>query len=235
MVQEARTFDTQFTRTVRLNCLLHLPKDYGTDPGRDWPLILFLQGMGERGDDLELIKLHGIPKVLEQRDDLPFIVVSPQCARDSVWTADTEALNALLDEVVARFAVDPDRIYLTGLSMGGFGTWHLAQQYPDRFAALAPVCGGGNPYLVTRLKNIPIRAFHGAQDRKVPIGLARQMVETLRLLGGRVEFKVYPKLGHNVWTVTYSNPRLYEWFLQYRRNGEAIRPRTKPAPRSRPS
>lgn len=222
MAQQAFTFETQVTRTVRLNYLLHLPRGYGTNPEKEWPLIFFLHGMGERGDDLELIKLHGIPKVLEQRDDLPFIVVSPQCSRDSIWTVDIQALNGLLDEVITKYAVDTDRIYLTGLSMGGFGTWRFATTYPERFAAIAPVCGGGEPARASRLKDVPAWVFHGAKDSVVPLSASEEMVDGLKACGGNVRFTVYPDAEHDSWTQTYDDPELYKWFLQHRRQREAL-------------
>src|SRR3954469_24984435 len=144
--QTARVFEKQVP--VRLNYLLFLPEGYSNDSDKKWPLMLFLHGAGERGSDVNKVKVHGPPRIVEKRKDFPFIVVSPQCPADSWWR--TFELNALLDEIQSQYKVDPDRVYLTGLSMGGFGTWELATQYPQRFAAIAPICGGGNPILVRR-------------------------------------------------------------------------------------
>jgi predicted peptidase len=224
MNQQAHTFEAQTTKTVRLNYLLFLPKGYGTDPEKRWALILFLHGIGERGNDLELIKKHGIPKIVEQQEDLPFITVSPQCGKDTVWTAEIEALNALLDEVMATYAVDTERIYVTGLSMGGFGTWHLAATFPDRFAAIAPMCGGGDTEKVGALKDVPVWAFHGAEDTTVPLSATQELVNVLEACGGNVRFTVYPDAGHDCWTRTYNNPELYEWFLQHRRQQSSLSP-----------
>ena len=127
---------------MKLNYLLFLPEGYESSGEKKWPLMLFLHGAGESGNDLEKVKLHGPPKIVGHKKDFPFIVVSPQSPGRG-WNPDT--LNALLDDVVAHNRVDPDRVYLTGLSMGGFGTWALAAAHPDRFAAIAPICGGGNP------------------------------------------------------------------------------------------
>src|SRR5207247_5709557 len=126
---------------VELGYLLYLPKDYNAKSGRRWPLMLFLQGAGERGTNLSLVSVHGPPKLVKQGREFPFILVSPQCPADQRW--DNDALLALLDDVIARHKVDTNRIYLTGLSMGGFGAWSLAARYPERFAAVAPICGGG--------------------------------------------------------------------------------------------
>lgn len=221
--QQARTFEGQISKTVHLDYLLFLPNDYGNDPHVKWPLILFLHGMGERGNDLELVKKHGIPRVVEQQPDFPFITISPQCPMDSFWTNELDALKALLDDVAARYAVDTGRIYLTGLSMGGYGSWHLATECPERFAAVAPICGGGMfwagfPERVRALKNVPIWAFHGAKDTVVPLEESEKMVKALKAVGGDVRLTVYPDADHDSWTRTYNNPELYRWFLRNRRN-----------------
>ena len=127
-----------------------------------------------------------------------------------------EALNALLDEIVSKYAVDEDRIYLTGLSMGGFGTWSLATAYPERFAALAPICGRGNPEKAHVLKDIPVWVFHGAKDETVPPENSQQMVNALKECGADVQYTIYPDAGHDSWTETYNNPKLYEWFLEHK-------------------
>ncbi|MFC1716365.1 prolyl oligopeptidase family serine peptidase [Candidatus Poribacteria bacterium] len=215
--QQGLKFEAQIVKTVRLNYLLFLPEDYGKDAEKQWPLLLFLHGMGERGDDLERVKVHGPPKIVEQREDFPFIVVSPQCPGTSRWTGEVEALNALLDDVVAKHSVDEDRIYLTGLSMGGFGTWSLATMYPERFAAIAPICGGGDPKKANAIKDIPVWVFHGAKDETVPPERSEEMVNALKEVGADVQYTLYPDAGHDSWTETYDNPKLYEWFLKHKR------------------
>lgn len=222
MPQQAYTLDTQIVRDIRLPYLLFLPNGYEANSEQTWPLILFLHGAGERGDDLNLVKIHGIAKVVEQREDCPFIVVSPQCPKDSWWSDHIEALDALLNEITATYAVDIDRTYLTGLSMGGYGAWHLATLYPERFAAVVPICGGGPWFLgfpdrVCALKDVPVWAFHGAKDDTVPLRESELMVTTLKACGGNVRFTVYPDAGHDSWTQTYDNPELYEWLLKYSR------------------
>ncbi len=208
--------EKEITKKVRLNYLLHLPENVESSD-RKWPLLLFLHGMGERGDQIDLIRKHGIPKIVEHRDDFPFIAVSPQCPAHTVWSAETDALAALLDEVSAVYPVDTSRIYLTGLSMGGYGTWQLAIEHPERFAALAPICGGGNPDRASALKDIPIWVFHGAKDRVVPLEQSQRMVDAVKACGGNVRFTVYPEADHDSWTETYNNPELYEWFLRQSR------------------
>ena len=214
--QHPRAFQGTITKTVGCRYLLFLPKQHGTRSER-CPLILFLHGAGERGDDLESVKVHGLPKILERRKDFPFMVVSPQCPEDGWWSS--EVLNALLDEVMSRYAADEDRIYVTGLSMGGYGTWSLAVEYPHRLAAIAPICGGGIPALACRIKDLPVWAFHGAKDDVVPLRESESMVNSLKECGGNVSFTVYPDADHDSWTPTYDNPALYAWFLKHRRRG----------------
>jgi predicted peptidase len=218
--QSEQMFEKEITKKVSLKYLLYLPKGYGEKKDQKWPLLLFLHGAGERGSDLNLVKKHGPPKLIDQGKELPFVVVSPQCPTSSWWPEQVDALTALLDEIQSKYAVDADRVYLTGLSMGGFGTWTLACRYPERFAALAPICGGGDKYLVSRLKNVPVWVFHGAKDPVVPLQSSTDMVEALKRAGGNVQFTVYPEAQHDSWTETYNNPKLYEWFLSQRRNEE---------------
>jgi predicted peptidase len=175
--------------------------------------------MGERGDYLGLVKIHGIPKIIEQKRDFPFVTVSPQCPDDKLWWDHNVTLKGMLDEVTAKHAVDPDRFYLTGNSLGGYGAWSLAMAYPDLFAAVAPICGGGMPEWVFLLREVPVWAFHGAKDPVIPLERVQRMVDGLRASGGSVRFTVYPGVGHDSWTPTYDNPELYEWFLQHTRHG----------------
>lgn len=216
--QTSHRFRQKITRTVNLNYLLYLPADYEVG-NKNFPLILFLHGAGERGDDLELVKMHGIPKIVEQQKDFPFIAISPQCPADRWWVDPwlLEALNSLLDEIIQNYRVDTNRVYLTGLSMGGFGTWALAIAHPERFAAIAPICGGGMPWMAYRIKNVPVWAFHGAQDPVVPLQRTEEMVDALKRLNGPVKLTVYPDAGHDSWSQTYSNPELYQWFLAHRK------------------
>lgn len=206
-----------FEQTVRLGYLLFLPRDYGTSADEKWPLILYLHGANDRGNDLELVKARGIPKIAALQPDFPFIVVSPQCPTELWWGDHNLTLKALLDEVETDYAVDAARIYLTGFSMGGYGTWSLATSYSELFAAIAPICGGGFPDLASELKDVPVWAFHGAEDDVVKLEAGQQMIDALRACGGNVRFTVYPGVGHDSWTQTYDNPKLYEWFLQHRR------------------
>lgn len=218
--QQAKTLNKQITKQVGCKYLIALPKGY--DQGdKEWPLMLFLHGAGERGDDLNKVKVHGPPKLVEQGKELPFIVVSPQCPTNVWWPEKLDTLTTLLDEIEANYRVDKDRIYLTGLSMGGFGTWSLACHQPERFAAIAPVCGGGQWFLANRLKDVPVWAFHGGKDSVVPIELSQKMVEAVKRAGGDAKLTVYPEAGHDSWTESYNNPKLYDWFLSHSK-GKAV-------------
>jgi predicted peptidase len=211
--QLERQFQKEIMVKVKFNYLLFLPEDY-RKTRKKWPLILFLHGAGESGSDLAKVKTNGIPKIVETRKDFPFIAVSPQCPGRG-WNVD--ALNALLDDIVRNYKVDKNRIYLTGLSMGGYGTWSLAAAHPERFAAIAPVCGGGNPADAPKLKKLPIWIFHGAKDPLVPLKRSEEMVEAIKAAGGNVKLSVYPEAGHDSWTETYDNPELYRWLLEQKR------------------
>ena len=219
--QEPQKFEKQVTVTYKSNYLLYLPPEYGKEPDKKWPLIVFLHGSGERGTDLNAVKTHGPPKVVERRS-LPFVVLSPQCPSGDWWRP--EEIMALTDEIIAKYKLDRDRVYLTGLSMGGFGTWDTAIAYPDRFAAIAPVCGSGNPYRAPALKNVPTWVFHGEQDQAVPVAASAQMVSVLKQVGGEVKFTRYPNVGHDSWTQTYAHRALYDWFLQHKRGQPAAQP-----------
>jgi predicted peptidase len=217
--QHPASFEKTIAKTVRANYWLYIPETY-PDSRASWPLMLFLHGAGERGDDLSLVEKHGPPKlVAKEGKSFPFIIVSPQCPADGWWSSETQidTLNALLDDIVSRYRIDEDRIYVTGLSMGGFGTWRLAAAYPHRFAAIAPVCGGGNPKDAASIAHLPIWVFHGAKDPTVKIAESERMVAALKEVGADVAFTVYPDAGHDSWTETYNNPELYEWLLKHRR------------------
>ena len=182
---------------------------------QELPLLIFLHGMGERGDDLNKLKVHGPPSFLDDKADFPFITISPQCPDTVVWNE--AILLPFYEEIIEKYPVDKNRIYLTGLSMGGFGTWGSIVAKPDLFAAAVPICGGGNPAKLEAVKSLPIWVFHGAKDKVVPIIRSEEMVNKLKELGSNVKFTVYPEAGHDSWTKTYANPKLYEWFLSHQK------------------
>lgn len=224
-MQHPHTLTSKITQRSILNYLLYLPVGYdANDTTKRWPMILFLHGFGERGDnvtDLDILNVTGLPQMLEAGKDLPFIVVSPQCLRYSWWTLHTEALKSLTEDIIASYPVDPSRVYLTGLSMGGYGSWSLGAAYPDLFAAVAPICGGGVASEVVGLKEMPVWAFHGQLDDVVLPHRSHDMVSALQKAGGDVKLTMYPDLQHNSWTATYSNPDLYDWFLAHEKPSHA--------------
>lgn len=203
------------TATEQLRYWLYLPEDYGSQ--EKCPLILFLHGAGERGDDLEKVKVHGPPKLVEQRTDCPAIVVSPQCPNERIWS--TSQLSLLLDKCMETLKVDPDRVYVTGLSMGGFGTWALAAKEPKRFAAAVPICGGGDVSKASRLVDLPIWVFHGGKDTVVTPDYSQRMVDAIRKAGGtKVKLTIYPEANHDSWTKTYANDDVARWLLSQTRS-----------------
>src|SRR6266478_1466278 len=223
-VQMARQLKLKKMQAIELNYLLFLPKGYEAKSEKRWPLILFLHGAGERGTNVWKVATHGPPKNVTGNPDFPFIVVSPQCPENQIWSND--ALLALLDEIARKQAVDTNRIYLTGLSRGGYGTWRLGLTHPERFAAIVPICGGGelitvlvaNGEKAKALKTLGVWAFHGGKDPVVPLEESQRMVELVKKAGVRdVKLKIYPEAGHDSWTVTYKDPELYEWLLKHER------------------
>lgn len=202
-------------KDMGLQYLISYPKDYQSDSKEKWPLILFLHGIGERGNDIELIKIHGIPKITQSDKNFPFITVSPQCPIEFDWrdhSIQDKVIN-LLEKVLSNHHVDLDRVYITGLSMGGYGTWSIAAKRPDLFAAAIPICGGGDPTLAKHLKNLPIWVFHGLKDTVVLPEESVRMVNAIKKLDGNIKLTLYPDAGHDSWTQTYSNKEIYDWLL----------------------
>lgn len=219
--QQSQCFQAVIRKEVSSKYLLYLPEGYAGSKEK-WPLIIFLHGAGERGDDLKLVEKHGPPKLIASGEmAFPFVIVSPQCPEGEWWSSgkQIDTLAALIDHIAASYRIDEDRIYVTGLSMGGFGTWRLACEHPNRFAAIAPICGRGDPFADRLIPHLPVWIFHGAKDEVVPLQASQEMVDALKKTKGKVEFTIYPDAGHDSWTQTYSNPALYEWFLKHTRSG----------------
>ncbi len=209
--QSARIFEGD---GFAVNYLLYLPDNYKAE--NSFPLLLFLHGSGERGDDINRVKIHGPAKLIEQGKEFPFIIVSPQCPENERWNP--EQLSMLLDDVEKNYKTDKNRVYATGLSMGGYGVWKLAQMYPDRFAAVLPICGGGDFLNACVIKHLPVWVFHGAKDKVVSVQESERMVNALKKCGGNVKFTVYPDAGHDSWTETYNNPEIYTWLLEQKKD-----------------
>ncbi len=223
---------------------IYVPRTY--DPSKRWPVILFLHGSGERGTDgLRSTQIGVAAAIRANPEQVPAIVVFPQAPLETRWLGEpADAAMAALDATITEFRGDSDRVYLTGLSMGGYGTYHLALAHPDTFAALVVVCGGllphetttavqqspltrsaADPYAFTAhaLRSLPIWICHGDVDTVVPVEESRRMVEQLRREGADVRYSEYPGVGHNAWDRAYGEPELWRWLLSQRRAGKTSR------------
>jgi predicted peptidase len=186
----------------------------GYEASHQFPLILFLHGKGECGTDgIRQTQVGLGPAIRRQIHSFPFIVVFPQSEQGNWWpeTPDARRALAILDEVKSQYSVDPERLYLTGISLGGFGAWWLAEAYPEMWAAIVPICGGGNPKEAAKIKDIPCWCFHGGQDRSVPVSASRLMVEALRRVGSNPKYTEYSGVGHNSWNKAYAEKELFSW------------------------
>ena len=212
--QHAGEFNGRVERAVAMKYLLHVPREYAADTARRWPVILYLHGGSLRGADVERLRRMGLPAVAEADSAFPFIVVSPLLPERQLWT-DTDAVMALLDDVLARHRADPSRVYLTGHSVGGNGAWYVAYRHPERFAAVAPMAGPANPWWALRLARVPLWVFHGERDDIVSVDESRGMVDAVRAEGGAdVRLTVLPGRDHFILDV-YENRDLYRWFLRH--------------------
>ena len=199
---------------------IYVPANYHDD--RQWPLIVFLHGMGERGADGIAQTEVGIgPAIIEHPERFPALVLMPQCSADYVWTSPIGMahIDNAIAQVRERYNVDEERIYLTGLSMGGYGAFNYGALHPELFAAVVPICGGGNPERhAAPLATIPMWVFHGGADTVVVPERSRQMVEAIRDAGGNIQYTEYPGVGHNAWDVTYGDAKVIEWMLAQRKS-----------------
>lgn len=206
----------QDSLTDHVNYLLYVPPAYSQGAATEWPLILFLHGSEQRGDDPGMLQDLALLAFAEKDKQFPFITIIPQCPSNTHWPP--RIVKSVLDSVESMLRVDRRRVYLTGFSMGGYGTWQTAAAYPGVFAAIAPLCGMSDLPDIPRLKAIPIWAFHGAQDINVPVSESRKMIAALRNAGVDARLTVYPDLAHDCWTMTYRDSRLYLWFLDHSRS-----------------
>lgn len=203
--------------------VLNLPEGY--DPQKKYPLVIFLHGAGERGDDLDVACRHGFMKhVREEGKTYPFLFVAPQCPLNKYWGCYTESLLAFLDDLCEKLPVDQQRIYLTGLSMGGTGTWMLAMAAPERFAAIAPVCGSGIYWYGEMLKEIPVYMYHGDCDEVVPIEESITMLRSVNKRGGNAQLEICYGVGHDAWNIAYAGDTLVNRLLQHKKTGKAGTP-----------
>jgi predicted peptidase len=213
--QQEKSFSGEVTQRVALNYLLHLPPEYETN--EHWPLIIYLHDYDARGSDLSLLLHNGLSGRIATGADYPAIVVSPQCPDDCFWPEQTTELKALLDHLLLHYKVNARRVYLTGLNLGGFGVWALAARFPQCFAAIAPVGGGGEWWMLERLKTVPTWAFHLDGDDVVPLIETKVLVRRIRTAGGNARMTVYADFQHELWNKVYDNPELFSWLLEQQR------------------
>jgi predicted peptidase len=207
------------------------------EPGKKYPVVLFLHGAGERGDDNKA-QLKYLPTWMAEpkmRAAYPCFLIAPQVPNDQKWVNApwdkktgqplpekmSDSMNiavGILDEILKTEPADPDRVYLTGLSMGGYGTWDLAERMPKRFAAAVPICGGGDDMKSDRLVGLPLWAWHGDADPAVPVERSRQMIEAIKKAGGNAKYTELPGVGHDSWTKAYTDPQgAIPWMFEQRR------------------
>jgi predicted peptidase len=205
-------------RSERLQYYLYHPDNYFSDEDQEFGLLLFLHGGGESGQELKELKKHGPPKMMAEGYPFPFLVLAPQNPYEKQWW-DVRAVNQLLDSIVENNRVDKKRIYLTGLSRGGGAAWEMAIQFPDKFAALAVVCGMAPvPYAHWLNKEMPIWVFHGEDDEVIPVSESDAMVSKLKEMGFQVKYDRYEGVGHNSWGRAYTNDELYDWMANQKKN-----------------
>jgi predicted peptidase len=199
-----------------LDYLLFEPEPALMAPDEARPLVVFLHGAGERGADLDLVRKHGPPSQFMEGDGLPFVLVAPQCPEGTWW--DVDLVIGFVKAVIRERRIDPKRVHLTGLSMGGFGTWAILAKEPALFASAVPICGGGDPATAPVFKDVPVWAFHGTADKTVPAERTREMEAALRAAGaGEFHATYHEGVGHDSWTRTYANPAVYAWMMRHRR------------------
>lgn len=220
MAQSRRHFAAKVELDVALDYLLYLPEQHQQrDP---WPLIVFLHGSGERGSDLSLVAKHGLPKLLAAGSSLPAVVLSPQCPAGQLWTPQLPALKALIERCIEEHGVDPARVTVTGLSLGGAGAYELVSAHPDMFAGVAPICGPWTSLFVTRASaRLPTWVFHGDADEVVPVKESHQLVESIRAHGGDPLLTIYPGVGHDSWDRAYADTELRDWLVSQRRSQDS--------------
>ena len=199
--------------SFNLGYYIYNPQEYAEEK---LPLIVFLHGAGERGNgtsELEKVKVNGLPKYLSEGKEYPAIILVPQCPEGIVWNNLIFALKELIDTIIEEYNIDTERISITGISMGGFGTWEMGITYPELFSAMAPICGGGLSWRCGRIKDIPIWAFHGDADNVVPLKNSVEMVDSVNNVGGKAKLTIFHNVGHNSWDEAYTTSNVIEWLI----------------------
>jgi predicted peptidase len=201
---------------IKCNYLLYLPKDY-TNHEDSFPLIIYLHGGSQRGKDLNKLKGYGLPYLIEKGYDYKFVIVSPQCPDTTYWSR-VDWFDSLYLNLTSKYHIDKRRIYVTGISMGGFGTWHAAMDYPDKITAIVPLCGGCNDSLdICRIRQIPVWTFHGSADTEINIDETVRLVNRLNECNGKVKFSRLENEGHGLQFIYEKNPEIYKWMLEQKK------------------
>jgi predicted esterase len=218
----AKTYQNNQLQRYGQGYLLYLPEGYEANPQKSWPLIFFLHGYGDRGDNVFLLAKASPFSYIREKGPLSFIIVAPLLSNYQGYSSFPEAyLDGVLAEIQANYRIDAQRIYMTGLSMGGEATWRYALHQPEMFAAIAPLSAyldHSDPAAMERIQALPVWAIHGADDPLIPLARAQQPVDALKTAGGNIQFTVLVGHDHDVWTDTYSDPAFYAWLLQHQKN-----------------
>ncbi|MVM30171.1 phospholipase [Spirosoma sp. HMF4905] len=202
----------QNKRPEKYPYLLYLPKEYATKKD-DYPLVIYLHGGSQKGQDLNKLKTYGLPYLVDKGRDFNFIIASPQCPDGKFWSTDNW-FDSLYTDLKMKYRIDPKRVYLTGISMGGYGVWQTAVAYPDKFAAIVPLCGGcDDSTQICRIKHIPVWTFHGTADDVISISETERLVRRLEECKGQVKFTRLEKEGHGI-QYLFENQAIYDWLLK---------------------
>ena len=214
------SFETTENIPIDLNYSLYTPDGYN-ESSSDYPLVLYLHGVGERGDDLSKLEVNGLPEIINIGKKYSFITVAPQCPDFGWWSRSeyVEALASLVKSIIKNHKVDNKRVYVTGLSMGGYGTLALAKQFPDLFAAIISICGGMDDHSdIKKLKELPIWLFHGDEDQVHPVESSIIIRDLLAPINDQIKLTIYKGVGHNSWDRTYANEKIYDWLLGHKKD-----------------
>lgn len=217
MQKKIKLFKVKNDNQIGMQYLTYTPSNYDKNEEK-YPLVLFLHGVGECGSDIRMVERHGVPKIIETGKEFPFIAIAPQCKEGGWWAEPSyvESLLSLVYDVIDEYNIDSSRVYGTGLSMGGFGTFALAIQEPRLFAAIIPVCGGAEIDKLNRIQHLPIWIFHGDKDSTIPVESSLSIYRKLKPMNNQIFLTIYEGVDHDSWTETYENEVVYEWFLKYK-------------------
>ena len=218
MIKKNKTLSVDMNRSHQLKYLIYLPNDYLT---KKYPLVLFLHGAGERGNNLKDIEIHGLPKLVRNGKKFPFIIIAPQCPLNLWWSdpLPVDLLSELVNDIVMKYGIHKNNVFCTGLSMGGYGTLALSIKNPKLFSAIIPICGGmdiKNFFDILNLKNLPIWLFHGDKDEVIPLENSQSIYKVLKPVNKNIKLTVYKGVDHNSWDRAYDDNELYKWMLSHK-------------------